>query len=98
MNEKVKSSKPAKGWTAVKQHIKGWDAAQFTELLKDFYNLSAENRTFLDARVQLKSSDDSALETYLSIPNSVSGWQKWRTSPAESAGDLAISLVVRSQN
>lgn len=64
MNDKTKPSKPAKGWTAVKQYTKDWNTTQFMELLKDFYNLSAENRGFLDARVQLKSGDSAALETY----------------------------------
>jgi len=50
--EEVKPSKPAKGWNAVKQHLKGWNAAQLTALLKDRYDSSTENRTFLDACVQ----------------------------------------------
>lgn len=62
MNVEVK--KTPKGWNAVKRHINGWDTAQFASLLKDLYDISAENRTFIDARVQGKSGGDAALETY----------------------------------
>lgn len=60
----MKLSKSTKGWSAVKQHIKDWDSGQFAALLKDLYNLSTENRTFLDARVQLNGVGDAALEAY----------------------------------
>jgi hypothetical protein len=36
----------------VKRHIKDWNTAQLTALLKDLYDSCADNRTFLDARVQ----------------------------------------------
>jgi hypothetical protein len=62
MNDEEK--KTTKGWNAVKQHIKGWDTAQFTALLKDLYDSSIENRAFLDARVQRTSGGSAALETY----------------------------------
>jgi len=56
--------KPGKGWHAVKQHVKGWDTAQFMRLLKDLDDSSTENRAFLDARVQGESGGGAALETY----------------------------------
>lgn len=56
--------KPPKGWSAVKQHIKGWDAARLTALLKDLYQSSPENRTFLDARVRADEGGGAALEIY----------------------------------
>lgn len=58
------NKKPAKGWSAVKQHLKDWDAAQLTALLKDLYDSSTDNRTFLDARVQAEVGGGAALETY----------------------------------
>ncbi len=51
MNE----SKPDRSWNVVKRHVKGWNSAQFTALLKNIYDNSNENRAFLDARVQLRS-------------------------------------------
>ena len=56
--------KPAKGWSAVKQHLKDWNAAQLTALIKDLYDSSTDNRTFLDARVQADGNGGAALETY----------------------------------
>lgn len=53
-----------KGWTAVKRHLKDWDVAQLTALLKDLYDSSADNRTFLEARTQATTSGGAALETY----------------------------------
>lgn len=64
MKDEVNPLKPAKGWNAVKRHIKGWGTAQFTALLKDLYDSSTENRTFLDARVQREDGGGAALETY----------------------------------
>lgn len=58
MNEK----KPTKGWSAVKGLLKKWEAAQLTALIKDLYDHSGDNRTFLDARLQTDGGD--ALESY----------------------------------
>jgi len=52
------------GWTAVKRHLKGWDAAQLTALVKDLYESSSANRSFLEARTQAATSGGAALETY----------------------------------
>jgi hypothetical protein len=60
----VNASNPVRSWNSVKRHVKGWNAAQFTALLKDLYDSSTENRAFLDARVQLHSGGGAALETY----------------------------------
>ncbi|MBC8097053.1 MAG: plasmid pRiA4b ORF-3 family protein, partial [Akkermansiaceae bacterium] len=56
--------KPVKGWSAVKQHLKDWNAAQLSALIKDLYDSSKDNRTFLDARVQADGNGGAALETY----------------------------------
>ncbi len=48
----------------MKQYIKDWKASEITDLLKGLYDLSPENRTFLDARVQETCGGDAALETY----------------------------------
>jgi hypothetical protein len=45
-NETRKLTEPA-GWSTVKQHIKDWNAAQLTVLVKDLYDSSADNRTFM---------------------------------------------------
>ncbi|MGD7654007.1 MAG: hypothetical protein ACQCXQ_12380 [Verrucomicrobiales bacterium] len=52
------------GWSAVKKHTKDWTPAQLTALIKDLYDRSADNRTFLEARVQADGSGGAALETY----------------------------------
>jgi hypothetical protein len=62
--ESKKAQKKSAGWTAVKQHLKDWNATQLTALLKDIYESSAGNRTFLDARVQAETSGGEALEIY----------------------------------
>ncbi len=62
MNAELK--KTPKGWNAVKSHINDWDAVQFISLLKDLYDISAENRTFIAARVQGESSGDAVLHAY----------------------------------
>ena len=59
--------KTPKGWTAIKRHIKDWDANQLTALLKDLYNSSTANRTFLDARIQGDNGGGVAIETYRKI-------------------------------
>lgn len=56
--------KTPKGWTAVKRHLKDWDAAKLTALVKDLYDNSTDNRTFLEARTQATTSGGAALETY----------------------------------
>ncbi|MEO8352819.1 MAG: hypothetical protein ABI680_13880 [Chthoniobacteraceae bacterium] len=57
-------NKSTKGWTAVKRHLKDWNTAQLTALVKDLYTSSTGNRTFLDARVQADAAGGPALETY----------------------------------
>ena len=62
-----KTMKPTKkpgGWSAVKNHIKDWNAAQLTALIKDLYDSFTDNRTFLGARVQAESNSGAAFETY----------------------------------
>lgn len=63
-NETNKPKKKPGGWSALKQHLKDWNSAQFTALIKDLYDSSADNRAFLDARVQAEGSGGAALETY----------------------------------
>lgn len=60
----MNASNPVRSWNSVKRHVKGWNAAQFTALLKDLYDSSTESRAFLDARVQLHGGGGAALETY----------------------------------
>ncbi len=56
--------KKTSGWSTVKQHIKNWDTDQLTALIKDFYDSSANNRTFLEARLQANFLGGSAMDTY----------------------------------
>jgi hypothetical protein len=56
--------KTPKGWTAVKCHFKDWDAAQFVALVKDLYDSSSANRTFIEARTQAAGNSGAALEIY----------------------------------
>lgn len=63
-DETNKTRKKPGGWSAVKPHLKDWDAAQLTGLIKDLYESSPDNRTFLDARVQADDQGGAALETY----------------------------------
>lgn len=65
-NSEVIPSRPAKGWKAVKQYIKDWKASEITDLLKNLYDISPENRIFIDARVQETCGGDAALATYRS--------------------------------
>jgi hypothetical protein len=63
-DETKKTTRKPGGWSAVKQHLKDWNAAQLTALIKDLYDSSTDNRTFLDARVQADGQGGAALETY----------------------------------
>ena len=63
-DETNKPKKKLGGWSAVKQHIKDWNTDQLTALIKDLYDSSAGNRSFLDARVQAEGSGGAALEIY----------------------------------
>ncbi len=56
--------KTPQGWTAIKRHLKDWDTAQLTALVKDLYDSSSANRTFLEARTQATTSGGAALEIY----------------------------------
>jgi hypothetical protein len=66
----MKQPKPNKhdGWTAVMQHLQGWDAAQLTSLIKALYETDAENRLFIQARCNAGKEGEEGgaemLETY----------------------------------
>ncbi len=63
-NETNKPPRKPGGWSAVKQHMKEWDSAQFTAIIRDLYDISADNRLFLEARIQAEEQGSTALETY----------------------------------
>ncbi len=63
-NVPQKRIKKPGGWSAVKQHLKDWNAAQLNGLIKDLYASSTDTRTFLDARVQAQEAGGEALATY----------------------------------
>jgi hypothetical protein len=58
-----KPTKPG-GWNSVKPHIEGWDSARLIALIKDIYESSSDNRSFVEARVQSDDRGGAALETY----------------------------------
>ena len=62
--ETTKPKKKPGGWSAVKLHLKDWNSAQLTALIKDLYDSSTNNRTFLEARMQADSQGGAALEIY----------------------------------
>lgn len=51
-DETRKPIKKPGGWSAVKPHIKDWNSAQLIALIKDLYDRSSDNRSFVDARLQ----------------------------------------------
>ena len=62
MSDKIK--KPAKGWAAVRRHLKAWDSSALLSLVKDLYESSPANRAFLDARIRADEGGEGALEPY----------------------------------
>lgn len=63
-NQTTKPTRKPVGWSAVKQHIKVWNSAQLIALIKDLYDCSSDNRSFLDARVQADDPGGATLEIY----------------------------------
>ncbi len=62
MSDKIKKS--AKGWAAVRLHLKDWDSSALLELVKDLYESSTANRAFLDARIRAEEGGEEALQPY----------------------------------
>lgn len=58
------AKKKTGGWTAIKSHIKDWDATRLTALIKALYESSGDNKVFLEARFQADTGGGAALETY----------------------------------
>jgi len=52
------------GWSTVRQKLTTWDKPALLALLKDLYEVAAENRDFIHARCQTSEGSGEALEKY----------------------------------
>ena len=67
LNETQKPTrKPTKpgGWGTLRLHLAEWDKPALIALLKDLYEVAAENRDFIQARCQTGESGGEILEKY----------------------------------
>lgn len=58
----TKNHKPT--WTAIRQHLKGWESAALIALIKDLHDSSPTNRDFLHARVAAAKGGGAAFASY----------------------------------
>jgi hypothetical protein len=58
------SEKKFTGWSAIRRHLSAQSKATLLALVKDLFDASSSNRTFLHARVQVEAGDGTALEKY----------------------------------
>lgn len=64
MNPETKISKPASGWTMIRQQIAKSPRPALVALIKDLHDASPENRDFLQARFDAENAGGDALERY----------------------------------
>ena len=57
------TKKPGR-WSNVRQHLATWDKPALLALLKDLYEVTAENRDFIHARCHVSEGSGEALEKY----------------------------------
>jgi hypothetical protein len=62
----TKVNKKSGGWSTVRQQLTNWDKPALLALLKDLYEVTAENRDFVNARGQAGEGGGEALEKYRS--------------------------------
>ena len=65
-NETKKPRKKPGGWSAVRPQLSSWDKPALLALVKDLYEVAAENRDFIQARCQADESGGDVLEKYRS--------------------------------
>lgn len=58
------ANKNSVGWSEVKKKLDGFDRAGLVALVKDLYNYSADNKSFLSARFAEEASSKAILEDY----------------------------------
>jgi hypothetical protein len=58
------ATKKPGGWRAVRQHLTTWDKPELLALVKDLYEVAAENRDFINARCKAGECGGEALEKY----------------------------------
>jgi len=57
-------TKKPDGWSTVRQQLTTWNKPALLALLKDLYEIGAENRDFIHARSKTGEDDSQALEKY----------------------------------
>jgi len=62
----TKVTKKSGGWNTIRQKLTTWDKSALLDLLKDLYEVTAENRDFIHARCQVGEGSGEALEKYRS--------------------------------
>jgi hypothetical protein len=60
---KTATKKPG-GWSTVRQQLTTWEKDALLALLKDLWEVAAENRDFINARIKTGESGSEALEKY----------------------------------
>jgi len=58
------ATKKPGGWSAVRQQLATWEKPALLTLVKDLYEIAAENRDFIHARCQAGECDGEVLEKY----------------------------------
>ena len=58
------ATKKPGGWSAVRQQLATWEKPALLALVKDLYEVAAENRDFIHARCQPEEGGGEALEKY----------------------------------
>ena len=58
------ATKKPDGWSAVRQQLATWEKPALLALVKDLYEAAAENRDFIQARIQAGEGGGEALEKY----------------------------------
>jgi hypothetical protein len=60
----TKPTRKSGGWSSVRKELTSWDNAELLALMKDLYELAAENRDFIQARCQTAEGGGEVLEKY----------------------------------
>ena len=58
------TTKKPGGWSTVRQHLTTWEKPELLALVKDLYEVAAENRDFIQARSKVGEGGGETLEKY----------------------------------
>src|SRR5436190_22745695 len=64
LKEPTKQSRKPGGWSEMRRQLATWDKPALLDLVKDLYEVHADNRDFIQARCQVGKAGGEALEKY----------------------------------